>query len=202
MKKIIIIVVFSLVLVALVLGGFYFCYGIKEIKNTDNKWLVDYHSKKRTQVAGVETSPTQSILTGSVQPSGSLNPKSTTRSSNSQPVSQTTTQPDPSSPPPVCDQARKAAITARYSADMANTAAVRDQSKNDARNQYVAELAAINQRYLDIWDPTERERLRARDRAIAAGVLADNLNNADTEYNGRVTVLTLAYNAALRNINC
>jgi hypothetical protein len=205
MKKIIKIVVLSLALIVLVFGGLYFYSGIKAIKNTENKWLVDYRSTKRTndsQVAGAETNLTQSISTESIQPAGSTNPKSTTKSSNSQQTSQTTTQPSPTPPSPSCNQAQKATLVNIYNTHVAEAARERDQIRNDALNQYLAEVEDIKQRYNDIWDPIERMRLITEAMERAGKTLDDARNWADWRYNGFVAASTNWLNAALRSINC
>jgi hypothetical protein len=123
-----------------------------------------------------------------------------------QPAAQDVAEPSSFSEPgdsgSVCDRSQKAALTAQYEADIANAAAVRDAAIDDAYEVYYAELADIEHRYDDIWDPVERERLKAQAREQAEWTLNTNISLAETAYDAETLGLTAKYQADLDAINC
>lgn len=111
MKKIIKIVVLSLVLVALVLDGFYFYSGIKSIEKIENKWLVNYRSPK---IAGVQTetnginnaaNSSNTAITSTKKPSSASSQNATNATiantqNNNDPTPKPSTTPQQPTPPP------------------------------------------------------------------------------------------------------
>lgn len=118
------------------------------------------------------------------------------------PTPDITTPPNPTPAQPSCDKSAKVTLTNKYNTDINDAKQKRDQAVNDADDIYFSAPEVAREKFKDIWDPFEREKLVAQYVAIESMSRDGKIHSTNYDYDNTEKSLTTVYNMSLEIINC